>query len=147
MGSSTDEGAAVDDGAAVEAAAVEDDADVTRDRGCSGPTPGKLPEAAAPRRAFINCCCCSSDQTEGSGGADPRPAALKGDVCVPLTLRVPGVEAGGVGMSDVSPTKLVRPRLGNADAVCSVRWAVDGEQEVTYHHACRMRHPRRGRRW
>ena len=124
MGSSVGGGAeapAMDDATAV----VDDAVDEARGRGCSGrapaPAPGKRPEAAAPRRAFINCCCCSSDQTDGSGAEALRPAAWKGDVCdaeLPLTLREPGVEAGGVGMSDVSPTKSVRPvRLGMDGAI------------------------------
>ncbi len=110
IGSSEVEGAAVEDAAVVDAAAVEDDeVDVARGRGCSVPTPGSWPDAAAPRKAFMSCCCCSSDQIEGSGVADPRPAAANGEVCESLALRVPGVEADGVGMSDVSPRKFVRP--------------------------------------
>ena len=120
MGSSAGGGA--EDPATEEATAVVDDAvDEARGRCCSGtgPTPGKRPEAAALSIAFMNCCCCSSDQTEGSGAEPARPAAWSGDVCVggaPLTLREPGVDAGGVGMSEVSPTKLVKPVRVGIDA-------------------------------
>ncbi len=130
MGSSPGGGA--EDPATEEATAVVDDAvDEARGRCCSetGPIPGKRPDAAALSIAFMNCCCCSSDQTEGSGAEAAMPAAWRGDVWVggaPLTLRDPGVDAGGVGISVVSPTKSVKP----------VRLGMDG---VTSQHAIRVR--------
>ena len=146
IGSSGGGAAVVEDAAMEGATAVEDD-DVDEALGLGCSAPGNRPEAAAPRRAFMNCCCCSSLQTDGSGAADPRPAALKGDACASLTLRVPGVDMGGVGMSDVSPTKFVRPRLGSDEAVLHIGALHTKPREArTYRHACMTHPPRRGRR-
>ena len=104
----------------------------------------------------MNCCCCSGDQTEGSGSVLPRPAALKEDVDAAAGMLAARVlpdwgvaAAGGVGISEVSPTKSVRPTRPG-------RGAAEGQREVyvgnrrgswTYGRACTTHRPRRGQRW